>query len=239
MQAGWRVVSRALMTHASTTWSGDGCLRRLLAWVLLATGLLLGVALVLLLQAQDLSDLSGAVPRGPARDLPQVLQRAVTHQYPITLTEGEINQWLGRALVARQGGCLAGVATLERVWVRLQDGCAEVVLVRHILGQPFTVSMFLQLAQTQGAKGTLTEVLLHGGPYGSGSLPLPQRGGRFGKLVVPQGFLRLVTPAYAHLAEVFRTEIHLGFEEMTRVKIERGRLVMDPRLAAEEVLGRP
>ena len=72
---------------------------------------------------------------------------------------------------------------------------------RKIMGRPFTVSMFLRVEQLQGSKGVKTEVHLHGGAYHE-SLPKPPRGGRFGKLVVPQGFLLLVMPAYEKLARL-------------------------------------
>lgn len=238
MQARRRVLSTTFMANSAQTPAGGGCLRQLLVMILLTGGLVLGVALAFIPQAQNLSDLGGygaAADAAPARDLKTVLQNAVTRRYPVTLTETEINQWLGRTLVARQGGGLAGSVTFERVWVRLEDGRAEVVMARKILGLPFTVSMYLQVAQTEGPKGVLTEVLLHGGPYFPSNLPLPPRGGRFGKLVVPQGFLLLVVPAYERLAAMFSDEIHLGIEEMSRVKIEKGRLVMDPQSPSDDM----
>jgi hypothetical protein len=47
--------------------------------------------------------------------------------------------------------------------------------------------------------------------------------------VVPQGFLMLVVPAYEQLAGIYQEEIHLAFEEMSRIRIEPNRLVLDPR----------
>ena len=237
MQVGWRVLSRTFMANSSKTPAGGGCLHKLLAWILVVGGLALGVALSFIPQAQDLTDLGGygvAPGAAPVRDLKLLLQRAVDRGYSVTLTESDLNQWLGRTLVTQQGGRLAQWVSLDRVWVRLEDRCAEVIMARTILGHPFTVSMFLQVERMEGPKGVFTEVLLHGGPYDHTTLPLPPRGGRFGKLVVPQGFLLLVVPAYERLADLFRDEIHLGFEEMAHVKIENGRLVLDPRETSGE-----
>ena len=189
------------------------------------------VALLFIVQPQDLTDIGGyapAVAATPARDIRAVLQNSLDRKYPVTLTETEINQWLGRVLSARQTGKLAGLVELDRVLVRLEDDRAEVVMVRRILGQPFTVSMFLKIVQKEGIHGTLTEVQLHGGAYHP-DLPLPPRGGRFGRLVVPQGFLLLIMPAYEKLAPLFRPEIHLGLEQMAVIKIANGRLLLDPR----------
>jgi hypothetical protein len=99
---------------------------------------------------------------------------------------------------------------------------------RAVMGRPFTVSMFLKIEQSQGARGIKTEIHRHGGPYHA-NLPTLLRGGRFGKLVVPQGFLILVLPAYEKLAELYREEIRLAFEEMVRIRIEPNRLVLDSR----------
>jgi hypothetical protein len=88
--------------------------------------------------------------------------------------------------------------------------------------------MYLQVARMAGPKGTSTEIQMHGGPYHE-DFPNPPRGGRFGKLVVPQGFLLLVMPAYEKLAAAFPEEIGLAFREMARITIENDRLVLDPR----------
>ncbi len=158
MQARGPVLSTRFMADSSKTQSLG---RRLLKWlilILLADVCGLGVALFFMAQPQDLTDLAGSGPplkSAPARDLKAVLQNAIDRGYPLTLTETEINQWLGRTLVAKQGGLLAGIVSLERVWVRLEDGHAEVVMVRKIMGQPFTVSMFLKVEQSQGPNGTL------------------------------------------------------------------------------------
>lgn len=219
------------MAEPSKSRSGGGCLGKLIFLILMAAASCLGTALFFIAQPQDLSDIGGYAPMAkatPAREMKPVLKNALDRGYAVTLTETEINQWLGRTLASKQGGLLADRVSLERVWVRLNDGHAEVVMQRNLMGRPFTVSMFLQVEQVQGAKGVQTEVLLHGGPYHS-SLPKPPKGGRFGRLVVPQGFLLLVMPAYRKLADVFREEIHLGFEEMSRIKIGENRLELDPR----------
>jgi hypothetical protein len=212
--------------------SGGGCLSKLLFLILLVPCIGLGAAVFCAVQPQDLTDLGGYGPAAnkPAaeRDMKLVLKNAIDRGYPVTLSETEINQWLGRTLVARQGGFLAGKVNLNRVWVRLEDGRAEVVMERDFLGKPFTVSMYLQVARMEGAKGPITEIERHGGPYHK-DFPNPPRGGRFGKLVVPQGFLLLVMPAYEKLAAAFPGEIELAFRDMARITIENDRLVLDPR----------
>ena len=232
---------RRLMAEPSTPKSGGGCLGKLAFLILLASACGLGAAVFFITQPQDLSDVGGSGPMAkssPPRDMAVVLKNAIDRGYPVTLTETEINQWLGRTLTVKQGGLLAGQVSLERVLVRLEEGHAEVIMERKLMGMPFTTSMFLRVEQLQGAKGVITEVHLDGGPYHE-SIPRPPRGGRFGKLVVPQGFLLLVRPAYEKLVPLFPEEIRLGFEEMARIKIQKDRLVLDPRDPANDVSGLP
>jgi hypothetical protein len=222
------------MSEPTQPKSGGGCFSKLISLFLLATAAGLGSAIYFVSQPQDLSDLGGreAGPKtGQAREMKVVLKNSIERGYPVTLSEEEINDWLGSTLSVQQGGLLASRVSFERVWVRLEDGTAEVIMERKIMGRPFTVSMFLQIEQIEGPNGVSTEVKLHGGPFHP-DFPNPPRGGRFGRLVVPQGFLLLVVPAYRNLTKNFPEEINLGFEEMSRIRIEKGRLVLDPRAGA-------
>ena len=88
--------------------------------------------------------------------------------------------------------------------------------------------MFLQVEQTETAKGLSTQIHLHGGGFHE-MVPVPTRGGRFGRLTVPQGFLIMVMPDFRKIAGLFETEIKLGFEDMSRIRIEDKRLTLDPR----------
>jgi hypothetical protein len=218
------------MAESSKPESSGGCLGKLLVMFLLVGAVALGIAVYLIARPQDLSDIGGYGPQpegAPARDMKVVLQNAVDRGYALSLTESEINRWLARELVLSQGGVLGSEVKLERVWVRLDDGHAEVIMERRIRDYTFTLSMFLTVEQTQGDKGVKTEVHLHGGPFHE-EMQRPMRGGRFGRLVVPQGFLILVIPAYQKLAGLFAGEIGL-VEEMARIRVEKNRLILDPR----------
>lgn len=192
-------------------------------------------------QAQDLSDIGGYGPTAeptPVRDLKVVLRNSIDRGYPVTLTETEINQWLGRMLRTKQGGLLAEQVSLERLWVRLDEDLAEIIMERKFMDRSFTVSMFVQIDQLQETGAVQTEVQLHGGPYHD-SLAIPNRGGRFGRLVVPQGFLLLVLPSFKKLPALFHEEIDLAFKEMARIKIEKNRLILDPREPSDTSSGLP
>ena len=228
------------MAESSKPKSGGGCLGKLFAFIILIGVCVVGVAVFFAIQPQDLTDIGGYGPvagRRTPRDLTVVLETALKKGYPVTLTETEINQWIGHTLNAKQGGLLAGQVAFQRVWIRLMEDYAEVVMERTVLGKPFTVSMFLKVEQLQGANNVRTEVHRHGGPFHK-DIPTLLKGGRFGKLVVPQGFLLLIMPAYEKLAAVYRKEIRLAFEEMARIRIAPKRLILESREPADKSMGR-
>jgi hypothetical protein len=219
------------MAEPTSPKSGGGCLSKLLFLILLAAAAGFGVAAFYITQPQDLSDLGGYGPttrKLPERDMRAVLKNSIERGYRLNLSEAEINQWLERTLAVKQTGALAEDISLDRILVRLEEGRAEVIMVRTVFGKPFTVSMFLQVERMEGPQGIYTEIRPHGGPFHP-DFPNPPKGGRFGQLVVPQGFLLLVMPAYQKLAGLFPQEIELAFREMSRIRIEKDQLVLDPR----------
>ena len=211
--------------------TSGGCFSKLLVLILLAAGAGLGAAVFFVVQPQNLSDLGGYGPSMkavPERDLKEVLKNSIDRGYSIVLSETEINRWLAQALVMKQGGFLGDQIKLERFWVRLEEGRAELIIERSIMGNPFTTSMYMQIAKQQGARETITNYNPAGGSFISG-YPIPQKGGRLGQLVVPQGFLYLVLPSYEKIAALFAPETDLAFKKMQQVTFKKGQLVLDPR----------
>lgn len=208
------------------------CLGKLVTLVALAGVAGLGAAVFFIARPQDLSDIKGIAGTSKSRDLRAVLQSAVDRGYEVTLTEEEINLYLKQTLLAKQGGMLEKAVAFDGVRVRLEEGRAEIIMQRSVMGQPLTLSMFVRVEQTLDLKGTTqTTVMRDGGPL-IPQLPRAERivkGGRFGQLVVPQGFLLLVLPAYEKLATAYQKELELGFEEMSRITMSDGKLVLDPR----------
>jgi hypothetical protein len=210
-----------------------GCLGKLAGLLVFAVIVGLGAAIYFITLPQDLSDIGGnspslTAPASPPRDMKAVLTKAIEGDYSVQLSETELNHWLARELKLKQGGELAEWVTLKRVYVRLREGIAEVIIERDVAGYPLTTSMFLQVEQTETAKGLSTQLHLHGGGFHE-MVPMPTRGGRFGQLTVPQGFLIMVMPDFRKIAGLFETEIDLGFQRMSRIRIEDKRLTLDPK----------
>ena len=214
------------------------CLGKLASLITFAGVGGLGVAVWFIAQPQDLSDLKGHAPSAASsrtRDLNQVLKNAVNQSFPLSLTEEEINLYLRQTLAAKQGGLLEKYVTLDGARVRLEKDRAELILLRSIAGHQITTSMYFRVEQTVELNDTaMTHIIRDGGTF------FPQvpdtvlaqkvvKGGRFGQLVVPQGFLILALPSFEKLAKAYESELNHAFREMARISIEKGKLVLDPR----------
>lgn len=212
------------------------CLGKLMALISFAGMAGLGVAVFYITLPQDLSDIKGRSPglaASKTRDLRVVLQNSLDRNYPLTLTEEEINLYLRQTLASKQGGALGSLVSLNAVSVRLEEGRAEIITERSIAGRPVTLSMYVRIEQEIDVHGKPhTGMARDGGAYFPEVRYLDERlrkGGRFGQLVVPQGFLHFVMPQFEKLAAIYERELHLGIEEMSRIRLEKGKLVLDPR----------
>ncbi len=190
-----------------------------------------------ILQPQNLSDIDGyKSSTSSSRNLHEVLSKALEGNYSVTLTEAEINQMLQNELVVKQGGMLASDASIKRVLVRLKKDLAEVIILREVFGHEITVSMYIQLKQSKDEKGIATDIYLHGGDINDSSV-MPKIGGRFGKLSIPQGFLRAVFSDYTKIADTLAPEIDLGLKRMSKFEIQNKRVILDPSSSNEDADG--
>ncbi|MGC4015053.1 MAG: hypothetical protein QM755_11145 [Luteolibacter sp.] len=215
-----------------------GCMGVLTKGFLLVTILGLATALFFVYLPQDVGSIEGVGPAAvsaPKKDIKAMLRSSLERGYEVSFTEEEVNGYLARTLASRQDGLLGKNATIDGVWCSLEKDCAEIIIERRIFGHPFTISMFLQVEQTEQPNGRVkTEVALHGGPYVADTYPY--RGGRFGSLVVPQGFLRLVLPSFEKLAAIYQEEISI-IPDMARIQISENRITFNPQAPGDSLPG--
>lgn len=184
----------------------------------------------LIFQPQSLSDIEGQEASASApRKLADVLNKTAEGESSVTLTEAEINQMLHHELIAKQGGALADSASIKRVLVRLKKDLAEVIIVREVFGQELTASLYFQLKQTKSGSGVATDIHLQSGKTDDKS-PMPKFGGRLGKFVATQGFLKMVMPDFKKIATALSPEIELCFSKIAGLKIEDNCVILDPKL---------
>ena len=196
-----------------------GCLKNLFMLALLAL-IVLGGLSFFTFEPQDLDDIDGYVaeasPLTPGgRNLASVLEEAVTEGREVTITEKEINDYIRRTLRFRQEGLFAKHVEMKGVWVRLENGAAEVIIEREINGQwRHTVSMFLKPKQTDGEDGKLVT-------------SVPRSSGRFGRVRVIRGFLYLTRSSFESLASQYSNELDFVqrmFRNKVRITIGDGEL---------------
>ncbi len=207
---------------------------KLFILLLLAPTLLVGCLLYFASQPQDLSKIGGVspLPPGRPRNIKAILENSIKRDTPVTLTEADFNDWIASHLEMKQSGPLAHDVSLERVLLKFEDQYAEVIMERKVKGKPFTVSMYVQVDSYHSAEGIFSELMLHGGSYFN-DLPKLKRGGKLGKLEIPQGFLLLLLPAYEKLAQVFTDEAQL-MKRFIRITFEKGKITFDPRESLSE-----
>jgi hypothetical protein len=128
---------------------------------------------------------------------------------------------------------LSSDASIKRVLVRLKKDIAEVIILREVFGHNITVSMYIQLKQSKDEQGIATDIFLHGGDINDSSA-MPKIGGRFGKLSIPQGFLRAVFSDYTKIADTLAPEIDLGIKRMSKFEIQNKRVVLDPSSSTQD-----
>jgi len=203
-----------------------GCLTRLAGFFILLTLGAFAVALYFVAQPQSLADVDSGQGE-PLRDISVTLKESLERGFPVTLKEGEINAWIAQRLVAKQGGLLSGAASIDAVKVRLEEGVAEIIVARTVFGHPLTTSLYVKVEHSETVEGSQKELKFQAGPYDS-DFPGLLKGGRFGKLVVPQGFMKLVFPEYEKLAAAFAPELEQGFQEMAKIEIQKDRLILNP-----------
>lgn len=202
-----------------------GCLTRAFGMAGLLSLALLAVMVVMIITPADLTDLRMRADAQPnVRNVSESLKQAVERQYEITLDEAVINRWL-ESVSSRLTNAGGG-----RLWVRLPgENRAELIWEHRLPGKNLTFSMFLTFSERRENDRIIKILDLQGGKYHP-DLPAPLVGGRFGQLRVPQGFLLAVMPQFKKAADAFRQEIHHGFDEMTHIRIQPGKLVLDPRV---------
>lgn len=160
------------------------------------------------------------------RNLPALLKQAQDANYPVVLSERDINLYLKQVLRARQDGPLGILARYDGVAVRLYDGYAEVVIIR-VLGEGHkqTVSLYLSPSNQETYDGPAVVTDFYCPDLLFGLFPI---GGRIGNVPVPQGYIALAKPAFSSLGDALEPEIELLLDAYRPIKIRKGELEIMP-----------
>lgn len=131
----------------------------------------------------------------------------------LTITEEQINGYLAATLVAKQGGPLAGKASIERVLIKLEDGEFHLIIERKLFGRQHTVSLNFAASREGVGKAALWNLQISSG--------------RVGKLPVAGGLLKLVLAPARQIASIYPSELKI-LQHASSLRIENGRLLLGP-----------
>lgn len=197
----------------------------------------LAVALAFVATPQSMQDVEGYGNEvaDSSRNLQRVMEESIKGGYAVTLSEAEINGYLKRTLEAKQTGFLSSWVKINAVAVRLNPEVVELITEREVFGHRVTTSMDIALKVEEFPDGSIqSHVAWDGGELIPG-MPGIRKGGRFGRLAVPQGFLLLTMDAHKALARVYQPELK-SFDEMARFQVKDGSITLDPKLPQPSLL---
>jgi hypothetical protein len=158
-----------------------------------------------------LPDLPQARTDGRQRDLVDDLKQAsIKGAGVLEVSEADLNRQLARVLSSRMAPPLEGRVRLESVRVRLEAGRARVFLVWEVMGWRSSAAVDLAVRRLEHV--FRVEVL----------------SGAYGRLEVPRGLMRPLTPVLRSLAAALNPEIQALFQ-MNQITLAQGRLRLDPR----------
>lgn len=148
---------------------------------------------------QSLNDVAGYQDQGSSRDLLVMLKKANGGE--VSFTEGELNRYLRETCRMRQTGLFSLIAHVQGLAVRVHDGYAELVVDR-IIGANIhqTTSVNISFHQETHLGRPELKVAFHGGEPLFGSVP---RGGKIGRVEVPQRPVEMLKPALETLLDCY------------------------------------
>ena len=141
------------------------------------------------------------------------LKNAVKELYPVTFREDELNRWLSKRLLVKQGGLFGEYVKDAHVWVDLTEGQMNVIIERKFVGSYTHV----------------TSVLLKFSRFENGYKIQPYSA-QIGQVKAPGGLARLIIAPFNDILEELSEEL-LPYtdHEILDIHVEEGKVTLDPR----------
>lgn len=177
---------------------------------------------------QDLSDLPGYRQADVAPNIPELLRQANKKNAALTLTESDVNRYLASTLKASQNGILSPLARPNGVGIRFHDNYMEIIIERRIgISSMQTVSMYITVVQEVNGNSTLPVTRLEFCAADDKN-NVVSRGGTLGRLVVPQGYMIFLRPAFENLAGAYKELLDTIVDSGKLIRISEGRVDILP-----------
>ena len=177
---------------------------------------------------QDLSDLPGYRQADVAPNIPELLRQANKKNAALTLTESDVNRYLASTLKASQNGILSPLARPNGVGIRFHDNYMEIIIERRIgISTLQTVSMYITIVQEVAGNSSLPVTRLEFCDSAEKN-NVVSRGGTLGRLVVPQGYMIVLRPAFENLAHAYKDILDSIVDSGKIIRISEGRVDLLP-----------
>lgn len=199
---------------------------------LIIFGILIGIGFLIFWawSPQDISQIPGLQEnKKVAPNIPDLLERAQNGNFPLILSEQDINLYLNQKLNAVQTGPIGILSRFVGVYVKGYDGYGEITFVREIGGTYQTVSIYVRPSSQESLEGPMV-VTEYEGPRFLGLIPI---GGKIGNLPLPQGYLHFLLPGFESLAKTLEPELDLLLDAHRPLQIRPGELQIVPSKQGE------
>ncbi|MGJ8672540.1 hypothetical protein [Rubritalea sp.] len=165
-------------------------------------------------------------------DLKKRLKKAVEENYPVEISESELNRYIADKLTLTQSPIVDDFVKINGVYVDLLPGVMDITIERtfdypgNVQDDGSQKLGFLPLPQTVSMQ---LKVSSEDTPDGSVKTMVEFPGGSFGRAPAPGMLIALAKPSFDTIADFFTEELDLGYRQMTYVTIEDGVIKLDPR----------
>ena len=165
-------------------------------------------------------------------DLKLRLEKAVKEEYPIEITEAELNQYFAEKLLLTQSPIVDDYVKIEGVSVELNKDLIDITIERtfdypnNLQEDGSKKLSFMPLAQTVTMQ---LKVRSEATADGAVKTVVEFPGGHFGQAPAPGMLVTLIKPSFDVIAEFFKEELDLAYHQMTYVSVDEGVIKLDPR----------
>lgn len=183
--------------------------------LLLLIALAMGAAMTMVMLPRDLSSIAGYPAdkenKAPVRNiLRESLDTLVAHDKNLVLSEEDMNRYLQKRVVGKQGGILGNLVKFKGVFVDFKKGYADVYVERSIYDYSFTMSCRVKMEKFK--RKTVWSVA----------------GGSIGRVDIPGRQLQPVLKAFKRLAMTCEDELEI-FNKMGDIQFEEDRMTLNPK----------
>ena len=177
-------------------------------------------------QPQDLSDIEGYNDTIPSRNLERLICRKAPLREVIVIPEADINRYLRDTCRIRQDGFFSIFSQGHGIAFRFHDGYAELIIDR-VFGHDShqTTAVNISFTREVTDEQPKLNVALRGGSPIFGTI---HRGGRIGKLAIPQRHITILQPALESLKGSYPAICEVLLDNGYCPFFEEGRVVLRP-----------